>query len=179
MQDVFIEYMVKQQKTIKTAILKILIAVGTIIFALAMFALVFSQVLWVFSFLAVILAVASFFGAYFLVTSLNLEFEYSITNGEMDVDKIIAQRKRQRLMSIKWRNVEGFGKYKPSEHIGKSRAQKIFACDSPKSDDLWYCITRVPQKGQVLLVFNANEKMLMAIKKYLPKPLLLAAFKKS
>ena len=177
MQDVFIEYMVKQQKTLKTFLLKALIIAGTIILALIL--LLFSHALGMFSFVAVLFVVGSFYGAYFLVTSLNLEFEYSITNGEMDVDKIIAQRKRQRLISVRWRNVEAFGRYKPSEHTGKSSAEKIFACDNPGNDNLWYCITRVPQKGQVFLVFNANEKMLEAIKKYLPKPLLFAAFKKS
>jgi len=177
MQDILIEYMVKRQNGPKAAMLKVLIILASII--MAWFFLQLSAVLGQLSFIAVLFAVGAFYGAYLLITSMNLEFEYSITNGEMDVDKIIAQRKRRRLASIKWREVEAFGRYAPADHAQKNYANKIFACDNINSDDLWYCLARVPQKGQVFLVFNATERMLDAIKKYLPKQLLFAVFKKS
>jgi len=179
MQDVFIEYMVKRQRTAKTSLLKLLIIVGAIVLAVMLF--IFSGFLGAFSFFGAIFAVGLLYGGYFLVTSMNLEFEYSITNGEMDVDKIVAQRKRRRLVTVKWRDIEAFGRYIPSEHAGKTYGTKIFACDTPYNEDLWYCVTRAPQKGQVtqvFLVFNASEKMLEAIKKYLPKQILHAVFKR-
>ena len=178
MQDIFIEYLVKQAKTPKTAILKFLIFVGAFFLAIVFFIVSASDLLGMLSFFGLFLSVGVIFGAYYLITSMNIEFEYSITNGEMDVDKIIAQRKRRRLISVKWRDVEAFGNYKPAEHVGKNYANSIFACDHPQSDNLWYCVTRVPQKGQVFLVFNASEKMLEAIKKYLPKQILFTAFRR-
>ena len=39
------------------------------------------------------------YGMYRLLTAQNVEFEYSVTNGDMDVDKIIARRKRVRLLN--------------------------------------------------------------------------------
>jgi hypothetical protein len=177
MQDVFIEYMVVRRKTLKTVLLKALIALGLITLILALFVLSFS--LGDFAFIVMVLVVIAAYSAYFLFTSMNLEFEYSITNGEMDVDKIIAQRKRRRLASVKIRDVEAFGKYKPDEHADKTYENKIFACDCPRNPDLWYLVARTPQKqGKLFLVFNANEKMLDAIKKFLPKPILHEAFKR-
>jgi hypothetical protein len=88
----------------------------------------------------------------------------------MDVDKIIAQRRRKRLASVKLREVEAFGRYNPDEHSTVSN--KILACDSPHNPELWYC-----KKGQTFIVFNANDKMLEAIKKFLPGTILREAFK--
>ena len=174
MQDVFIEYMVKAQRTLKTALLKVLILLGGAILAIVLMSL--SGFLGAFSVLGVAAAVGSAYGAYFLFTSMNVEYEYAITNGEMDVDKIVAQRKRKRLCTVRWREVETFGKYVPSEHADKRYENKIMACDSPNNPELWYCTVRVPNKGMVFLVFNASEKMLEAIKKFLPKPILHAVF---
>ena len=176
MQDVFIEYMVKQLRTPKQTLLKLLLIVGAIFFAII--SLMFSGFLGPFAFFGPILAIAICYGAYYVISSMNVEFEYSITNGEMDVDKIIAQRRRRRLATIRWRDVETFGKYNHAEHADKEHANKIFACDTPYSEDVWYCVTRVPQKGQIFIVFNANEKMIEAIKKYLPKQILFSVFKR-
>jgi len=176
MQDVFIEYMVAVRKTIKTTLLKILIILGGAFLVVVMMTL--SGLLGAFSILGVAAAMGVAYGAYFLLTSMNVEYEYAITNGEMDVDKITAQRKRKRLCTIKWREVEAFGKYVPAEHSGKQYENKFMACDSPDNPELWYCTARVPSKGQVFLVFNASERMLEAIKKYLPKPLLHDVFLK-
>ena len=170
MQDVFVEYMVAQRKTPKTTLLKALIVVAFIVLAPSF--LMFSHLLGPLSFLGALFFVGGGYCAYFFIISMNLEFEYTITNGEMDVDKIIAQRRRKRLMSIKLREVEAFGRYVPDEHANKNYESMIFACDCPFNPELWYC-----QKGRMLLVFNANDKMLDAIKKFLPGPILREAFK--
>ena len=174
MQDIFIEYMVPVRRTLKTTLLKLLIMVVGIVLAIVL--VMISPILGAFSVLGVAAAVGAAYGAYYLLTSMNIEYEYSITNGEMDVDKIISQRKRKRLCTIKWREVETFGKYVPAEHGNKTYENKFFACDSQHNPELWYCTARVPKKGHVFLVFNASEKMLEAIKKFLPKPILHEVF---
>lgn len=176
MQDVFIEYMVKSRGSSKNVLLKILIVAAASVIAVLAFPI--AALLGPLSFLGAALAVGAVYGGYLLITSMNVEYEYSITNGEMDVDKIVAQRKRKRLCTIRWREVEAFGHYKPEEHGGKTYENKILACDSPDNPELWYCVTRVPNKGQVFLVFNSSEKMLEAIKKYIPKPILHEVFRR-
>jgi predicted mannosyl-3-phosphoglycerate phosphatase (HAD superfamily) len=112
-----------------------------------------------------------------LVTAQSVEFEYAVTNGEIDFDKIVAQRKRTRFASVNCREVEGFGRYKAAEHQSREYAGRIFACDSPDSESLWYLVTRLKDKGLTLIVFNANDKMLNGIKPFLPRPIMHEAFK--
>lgn len=175
MQDIFIEYLVKKQRTLQTTLLKILIAVGCVLFLLLAFAS--SQYLGPFSIVVPIAAVGALYGARQLITSMNVEFEYSITNGELDVDKIIAQRKRKRLITVNCRNVDDFGRYKASEHAQATYQTRLLACDSSGSPDLWYCVIRDKDKGLTLLVFNTNEKMLGAIKPFLPRPIMHQVFR--
>ncbi|MCR5816029.1 MAG: DUF6106 family protein, partial [Ruminococcus sp.] len=49
--------------------------------------------------LGLILAGGALFLAYYMTTSFDNEYEYLLTNGEMDFDKIIAQRSRKRLIT--------------------------------------------------------------------------------
>lgn len=175
MQDVFIEYLVKKRTTPVTILLKIGIAVAAVLVALLV--LTFSGFLGSLSFLGVVIAVGTVYGAYYLITSQNIEYEYSVTNGEMDVDIIVAQRRRKRLLTVNCKEVEAFGRYKEEDHTQKNYQTKIFACDSPVGEDVWYCSSRQKEKGLTILVFNANEKMLNAIKPYLPRPIMHEAFR--
>lgn len=43
----------------------------------------------------------SLYGGYILITNMSVEYEYIVTNGEMDIDKIIAKRRRKRLITVK------------------------------------------------------------------------------
>lgn len=175
MQDIFIEYLVKKQGNIQTTLLKLLIVLGTVIVLIAAF--LFGGALGSLSFLVPLIVIGAVYGAYYLITSMNIEFEYAVTNGELDIDQIISQRKRKRIISIDCKAVEGFGKYKAAEHQNKSYQTKVFACDHPQNPALYYCIVRLAQSGLTLVVFNANEKMLGAIKPFLPRPIMHEAFK--
>lgn len=175
MQDIFIEYLVKKVRTPQTILIKALIVVAAV--AVSAAALLFGSYLGPFYFLVPIIVLVAWYGAYHLISAQNLEYEYSVTNGELDVDQIIAQRRRKRLVSVNCRDVEAFGRYRPEQHQGKNYQTKIFACDHISNPDLWYCVIRLKQSGLTLVVFNANQKMLEGIKPFLPRPILHEAFR--
>jgi hypothetical protein len=124
-----------------------------------------------------LVAVGAIYGAYFLVSSMSVEYEYSVTNGDLDIDQITAQRRRKRLVSVSCKEVEAFGHYKPEEHQNKTYQTKIMACDTPANPELWYCVVRLKQSGTTLVVFNASPKMLEGMKRFLPRPIMHEAFK--
>lgn len=167
MQDVFIEHLVKRRNTGANAAIQALAVIAALLLTLA-------SLLFLPMFLPLV-AVVSAFGAYYVITSQNVEFEYSVTNGEVDVDKITAKRKRKRLLSIDCRTAESFGRYRPEEHQNKQYQKKVFACDRPDSPDLWYCTAR-QHGGLTLLVFCANQKILDAVKPFLPRAISREAF---
>lgn len=175
MQDIFIEYLVKRKSTPQIVFAKIGLVIAAVFVCLLLF--LFGSALGPFAMMGPLLGIGAIYGAYYMVTSLNLEFEYAVTNGELDIDRIAAQRKRRRLVTVNCRQVEDFGKYKPEEHASKAYQTTILACDSPDSDDVWYCVAKIKDKGLTLIVFNANEKMLNGIKPFLPRPVMHAAFK--
>lgn len=177
MQDVFIEYLVKRQNTAQHFLLRVLIILTAVILTIGIFLFSSTGILGAFSMIAPLVAIGTVYGAYYLITSMSVEYEYSVTNGDLDIDQITAQRKRKRLVSVNCKSVEAFGRYKPAEHENKTYQTKIFACDNPQNPEVWYCAVRLKESGLTLVVFNANQKMLDAIKTYLPRPIMHEAFR--
>ena len=172
--DVFVEQIVRRKNTPQRMLAKAGIVIGAVVVALAL--VFFSGLLGEFAMFGTMAAIGALYGGYYLLTGMNVEYEYIVTNGEMDVDSIIAQRKRKRLLTVSFRDAEAFGRYNAQEHEGKTYGTRLFACDSPDSQNLWYVTARVKDKGQVLLVFNGFDRVLEAIKPFLPRPLFHQAF---
>lgn len=55
---------------------------------------------------------------------MSVEYEYIVTNGEMDIDKIIAKRRRKRLITVNARTFERFGPFKESDHAGETYSNR-------------------------------------------------------
>ncbi|MEG1996445.1 MAG: hypothetical protein RR036_02925, partial [Oscillospiraceae bacterium] len=103
------------------------------------------------------------YGAWFLISYLNVEYEYIVTNDEIDIDKIIAKRKRKRVLTVKISNFDSFGIYSQSKHEQRQYQTKIDASALIDDDDTYYAEFRHPQKGKCLLTFSPNEKVLCVI----------------
>lgn len=169
--DVFVEQLVKRKK----GIWDYMVYMGLFFFALFVLYLTF-YILVGFgknNFLGFMLSLVTPAGAAYLIyriaTSTNIEYEYCVTNGELDVDKIIAQRKRVRLFSVNVRDFETFEKYDSRRHKNKKYSSTVFAGTSLKSQNLWSCTFRHDKLGSTLLIFEPEKKVLDAIIPYLPR----------
>ncbi len=164
--DIFIEHLVKK----KTTVLDVLIRIGLILAALVTLTLVFavpSDSAW--SMVAVFAACAAIFGGWYVFTGLSIEYEYAVTNGEIDIDKIVAQRKRKRLITIKAQSIEKIGKYTPDIHMPEDIQTKLIVCDSIKSPDVCYLIFRHREQGRTMVIMNMPERIFAGVKNYLPR----------
>lgn len=174
--DVFIENIVKRRLTPLQIVLRILIVLAAVLLTVVLLSLTF--VLYNFATIILLLVAGVIYGAYWLFISFSVEFETSFTNGELDIDKIIARKKRKRLATVKCKDAQAFGRYKESEHQQASYKTRVVACDDPQSEDVWYMVVDHNTLGRTLAVFNANEKLLNAMKTYLPKTLVFENFVK-
>ncbi len=171
--DIFIEQLVKKKKGAKEAVL----VVGAIVLGLILIFL--SLQLFAVPFLGtfVLLIVAAIiFGIYMLVTSINLEYEYIMTNGELDVDKIINVRKRKRMVSVNAREIEMLAPSSDHAFHGvmmNKEIKKIYACDSVESDNLYFVLFKNGETKTALL-FNPNEKVLNGFKQFNPRSVTIA-----
>ena len=166
--DIFVEQIVKKKFGPKDY----LVFAAVVVVGLA---LVFLSVLFLLPFVVLICAGVCF-GAYQIITSRNLEFEYSATNGDITVDKIIYRRRRKRLISLDARSVEELGKYDSGKHRGKDYAARIFASELDSGEGGWYLTARHPQLGHVLVVFSPEERVLEAIRPFLTRQVAKDAF---
>lgn len=162
--DIFVEQLVRKPSDGKTTALKILIAAGMVIIT----ALCVMLMLIGFAF-GIIVAAGALYGGFYLMTGLDTEYEYIITNGEMDIDKIIAKRKRKRLITAKASSFERFGKYSNAPQIGSDVT--IVKADgiSREESETYFADFTHPSMGNVRLIFSPEEKVVDGLKPFLPR----------
>ncbi len=158
--DTFVEQIVKKQKGGK----EYAIIAATILGALVLGAL--SLMLGMF---AALLLVGIGYGAWWLITSQNVEFEYSVTNGDIDISQIIAQRKRKIIVSVAGEKIESMAPYKPEEYAGRHFDRTVLAAINPAGENVWCFTYHSKKNGHTLVVFQPDERVFSALKNGLPK----------
>lgn len=162
--DVFIEKIVQKKKDLKDIALSVLIWIAAVIIS-------FIAIMFLSSF-GVLIAGGAMYGAWYLTTSFSLEFEYILTNGEIDVDKIIARRKRKRIITVNSRQFEIFAPYiqkYQNEYNSQTIKEKIYALSSIDSPDAYFAIFDHKETGKTLLVFEPDERMINNFKTLNPR----------
>ena len=176
MGDVFIERMIKKKFESTDMLILVGIILGIIVAVLIGFVVGFLIV--PFPMLTMLVALGAGFGGYKLMTMRLLEYEYSLTNGFVAVDKIMNRSSRKRMTSFECSTAEDIGQYAQNEARLKNQSfdTRIFATEYSDHRDAWYMIVRSPKTGKTLVVFNPDEEMLEAIKKFIPRPLKFEKF---
>ncbi|SNX53431.1 DUF6106 family protein [Thermoanaerobacterium sp. RBIITD] len=163
--DIFIEKLVKRQKTSKdtwTVVGLILAAIIVVFFIIPMIPIVKNFILFF------ILAIPFF--AYFVIRSRNIEYEYAFTNGELDVDKIIAESRRKKILSIDCKDFEIAAKLNSDEYTNeyKNIPNRIEAVSSMSSPDVYFAVFENNGK-RTILFFEPNDRMIDAMWRYIPR----------
>ncbi len=176
MGDVFIERMIKKKFESTDMLILVGIILGIIVAVLIGFVVGFLIV--PFPMLTMLVALGAGFGGYKLMTMRLLEYEYSLTNGYVAVDKIMNRSSRKRMTAFECSTAEDIGEYPQNEARLKNQSFDARICATEYSDhrDAWYMIVRSPKTGKTLVVFNPDEEMLEAIKKFIPRPLKFEKF---
>ena len=157
--DSFFEQIVKKKKGLSEW------AVIVLSFFLALVLIVF---VWLFGIFQIIVTVGAIYGAWWLITTRNVEYEYCVTNGDIDVDKIVARRKRTRLVAVSGRKIRALAPYDPEKPLGKFQRTLLLA-PSIKSEGLWYFTYHSKKNGDTLVVFMPDDRVLGALYDGLPK----------
>lgn len=169
--DTFFEQIIAVKKNGKAAaaIIGIWLAAFIVCFLLIMF----MGFLGTFSLL---LAAGALFGAYKLCTRFNLEYEYIVTNGTMDIDKIINKSSRKRILSFELATVSRIEKFNPAQLSGVN-AKELFITCNQDDPGAYLMVSAAEGKGTSYLVFAPDERVRSAIVKFVPKFISNSAFK--
>jgi len=169
--DTFYEQLVK----IKMNAVRIVPVVLTYIFAAVASVVLFVIGLGLgFAPISFLVSCALFYVAWYSTSQFFVEFEYIFTNGDLDVDRIVNQRKRKRVISFKCSEVEKLKKYSAEEKVPENCKVRIFACTPDENS--YSLLVRTSADGLVCLVFSPDDRMIQGMKKYLPRTVSLEVF---
>lgn len=115
------------------------------------------------------------FGAFKLSTLFNVEYEYIITNGTLDIDKITNRSARKRILSLELPQVSRLEKFNPHMLTILNAKEVVIACNS--GDEAYLLVAEKEGKGSSYLVFAPDERLRSAIVKFVPKFIANSAFK--
>ncbi|MBO5104040.1 MAG: hypothetical protein J6B74_03135 [Ruminococcus sp.] len=164
--DNFAEQLVKKNETssdkTKRLLKTVVGIVLTIVLALFGFLTIGNPTL---SLLGFMLSVGAGYGTFYIVQSSYVEYEYAFTNGELDIDKIIAKKKRKPMLSIEVNKFTDFGKY--SDELEETAEMTVVISSDNIASHEYYADFQHEIYGLTRLVFSPNEKMLDNIKRFL------------
>jgi len=157
--DTFVEQIVPKQKGAKE-----FAVIGGCVFAALMMLLVLLPLLFEFiGMMGLFLVMGIFYGMWWLLSSLNREYEYSVTNGDIDVDEIIARRKRRRLVSVSGDKIESLEPFSEQAFAARPFDRRVIVAPSVKASDLWCFTYRSKKNGHTLVVFQPEQRVLNAL----------------
>ena len=163
MEDIFNEKLIKKLPSGKDLLLKG--AIGAVAIAIMTASLMFTGLMCI----PIVLTVGV--GVYFLYKQFEVEYEYILTNDELDVDKIIARERRKSILTANVRSFEIFAPVKDEykrQMEDPGITQKIDASSSVKSTKRWFAVFDYDEK-RTLLIFEPGKKMRASIRMMIPR----------
>ena len=169
--DVFFEQIVVRRLHGSEKVLKVLTFIFGVLAVLLLIFLSFLQALGAFSFILLPCAFGVGVLLFFQLRNTYIEYEYSITNGSFDIDRIRGKRKRERMVTVECEDFEEFGEYdKAAAERLKNRqfGGEVFA--SNRGDEgLYYAVSRHKKLGSVLIVIEPDNRVKTALAKFIPR----------
>jgi hypothetical protein len=167
--DTFIEKLVARKKT---AVDFIIIALVVLVMLFALFVFFMTNIRIGMG-IDLLLVVGLIYLGIRLITSRSVEYEYIVTNGDLDIDMIVAKRKRKRIFSANCKEFEIVAPVKSSSfsqqaHDVKNRIDAASSVDSPDA----YFIALTQNNNKTLVVFEPDERMLKNFRIYIPRKVL-------
>ena len=170
--DTFFEQIIPIRKNGKS----IALTLGIWFLALLLSAIIYLFLLKYLFGIAFFIICGIFFGAWKLSTMFNIEYEYIITNGTMDIDKIVNKSSRKRMLSLELNNVTRLEKFNPHMLNTLNPKSLVMACnqDDPEA---YLLVAERDGKVAAYLVFAPEERLRTAMTKFVPKFIINSAFK--
>ena len=122
---------------------------------------------WAFPF-HIVFVIGIFYGGFYLMSGIGVEYEYILTNDEIDIDKIMGKRKRKRLITVGIKTFENFGKIADAPAVGSDYT--IVQASDNSGEGEYFCDLKHNTLGNVRVIFTPDEKIVEGIELFLPGP---------
>lgn len=168
--DIFVEEIVKKKKTPRdfVLILATLLAGVALLFILVTIVL---PILWNLMPIVLLLIAGVCYGIYYILGGFNIEYEYSLVNAEIDIDKIVNRRSRKREVTVYLRELEDFGTIKNpmfNSYKESPEFKKVYVCSAENADNAFFVVYTCAGQ-RLMVIFNPNERIVSEIKRRNPQ----------
>lgn len=163
--DIFKEYIIKRELTQRERTSKMFIILASVALAFCFLAFTWGTTLTMFG---VLFAGLSVYFGYQLITRMFVEYEYTITNFDLDIDKIINQSKRSRLCTVNLHQATEFGKFTDSVTIAEDETLVKAGANNPGLSDYYIRFTH-KEFGKAILVFTPSVEFADLVKPSMPR----------
>ncbi|MCH5210983.1 MAG: hypothetical protein J1F01_08490 [Oscillospiraceae bacterium] len=180
MEDIYLEYIIKRKKTGAQKALVALVVAGGIAVSLALLAVIYGFALYLsgtpygsFTFsIGLVLIALLWYGMYLIISMQNVEYEYILTNSEMDIDKIMSKKGRKHIVSFDFKEVTICASITDNEHnhdyknvtpgkvynlVGDASMGNVYYADFPE------------ENTTVRVLFQPTHKMISSARRYNPR----------
>ena len=165
MLDTYCEYIIKRKKGYK----EVLAIAGIVLLGIILFYLVPGLVSMVpaISFLSYVAMLGIAYGTYKLATNFNIEYEYTLTGSDLDIDKITNRAKRKRGISVARNEIDIVAPL-GSDALPSLNNVEIIDASSHLKEAKTYVMT-VNQDTKKAIYFEPNGEMITRLKERNPK----------
>lgn len=165
--EIFKEYIIEKKREPIDNLISLGIVLGALVltYILMLFMLINMQLL---AGVGLLLIVGCWFFAVKLIRGRNMEYEYILTNHELDIDKIMARSSRKRLLTIDFRRIERCASIKDPEFQNQS-GKKIKNYAGDISGERVYFVDIYEEAEPVRVIFQPSSGILEALKQINPR----------
>ena len=166
--DIFCEYMVKRKKRWIDLLYEFVCLFLALCLSAFVFLLFFGRLMG----FEVFLIAGVWYLAFRFLGKTNIEYEYTLTNNILDVDKIMSKKTRKRVITIDFAEVECCG-YAENSHKDRNVPYKTMDVSGDLADDNVYFIDFSKDGEKCRLFFRPNAKILENLKMMNPRKVMV------
>ncbi|OON98497.1 MAG: hypothetical protein ATN35_04725 [Epulopiscium sp. Nele67-Bin004] len=161
MGDVFKEQLVKAKRSKEDSKNRILMMIGAVVISLITIIIIPA--------LGVLVSIAAAIGCMYGMRYFDKEYEYSLTNNELDIDIIYSQQIRKEFYAVDIKKISLMASINDYRHKAEiEQATKVVDASDGQETPATYAII-YPNEGQnVKVLFTPNEEMVTLIYKQAP-----------
>lgn len=167
MMDIFTEHIVKHRLEAKDVLIQL--GAGFLAMFLTMFLMGFFINPSI-RFIITLLIIGVWYGAYWVVKSRYIEFEYIMTNSDLDIDKITARSRRKRVISLDLNKIEILAPINNEAY--KNNVSRTLDCTGYGKHGVYF-IDFIGDKGKTRVLFEPSDKILEYAYKFNPSKIVI------
>lgn len=158
--DKFAEQLVKKYSSSSETLKKTLIVVAAVIGCII--AVFLCVILPKLSPVFILFAIGVIYGAFYLINSMYTEYEYEVTNGDLDISKIIAKKKRSELLSVKVSDFTSLSEYDENNFTEDDNMTR-YHCSDGTINHLFYADFTNENGEKCRLYFSPSTSIIEAM----------------